>query len=136
MSSLLQISCNSLLSSLSRPFASTFLPFPHLFSSTFTFLYFPPFFLHLPPLPSHSRCGFTHGPASSCGPSWTGLWPQKRNRKPCSTRSYTIVRGETLVGEKQKRRPEYMGGEIETTSQLERGERLSPTKFLPEIIQM
>ena len=116
MSSLLQISCNSLLSSLSRPFASTFLFYPPLFSSTFLF------FLHLPPpFSSHSRCGFTHGPASSCGPSWTGLWPQKRNRKPCSTRSYTIVPGETLVGEKQKRRPEYMGGEIETTSQLEKG---------------
>ena len=35
MSSLLQISCNSLLSSLSRPFASTFLFYPPPFSSTF-----------------------------------------------------------------------------------------------------
>ena len=126
MHSLLQISgilcILPLLSPLLLP-SSLFLHLPH-FSSTFLF------FLHLPPpFSSHSRCGFTHGPASSCGPSWTGLWPQKRNRKPCSTRSYTIVRGETLVGEKQKRRPEYMGGEIETTSQLERGKIITGKVF-------
>ena len=36
-----------------------------------------------PPLSPNSfpRCGFTHEHANSCGPSSTGLWPQRRNRK-------------------------------------------------------
>ena len=133
MHSLLQISCNFLLSSLSRPFASTFLPFPHLFSSTFPS--FPSLFsstfsfLLIPGAVLHADLPAAAGPAGrDCG----------HKREIENHAAHAVIRSydEKHWSEKSRNADQSIWGEKLKPHHNLRGERLSPPKFLRAIIQM